>query len=90
LLITDIVMPGMRGTELALELERLRPGIKTIYMSGYIDDAVVRRGITQSNATFLQKPFSLHSLAQKVSEVLAQTDSREGDGDSTKVVRGAA
>ena len=90
LLITDIVMPGMRGTDLALELERLRPGIKTIYMSGYIDDAVVRRGITQSNATFLQKPFSLHSLAQKVSEVLAQTDSREGDGDSTKVVRGAA
>ena len=72
LLITDIVMPGMRGTELALQLGRLRPGIKAIFMSGYIDDAMVRREIAELTATFLQKPFSLHSLAQKVREALQE------------------
>jgi two-component system cell cycle sensor histidine kinase/response regulator CckA len=90
LLITDIVMPGMSGTDLALELGRLRPGIKTIFMSGYIDDAVVRRSITQSNATFLQKPFSLHSLAQKISEVMLKPDSGEKNGSENVVLAGVS
>jgi CheY-like chemotaxis protein len=90
LLLADIVMPGMRGTELAWELGKLRPGIKTIFMSGYIDDDVVRRGIAQSNATFLQKPFSLHLLAQKVKEVIASPHSGRASGCPDTVVPPAA
>ncbi len=91
LLITDIVMPGIRGTELALELRRLRPGIRTMFMSGYIDNAAVRQGIAESNSIFLQKPFSLHSLAQKINEVLAQTDIPvDEDGGLGKLVLGNA
>ena len=71
LLVTDVVMPGMKGTQLSLELRQRRPAIKTIFMSGYIDDAVVRCGLSESSAIFLQKPFSVHALAQKVREVIA-------------------
>ena len=73
LLITDVVMPGMYGTDLSQELQRLRPGIRTIFMSGYIDDAMVRSTMMKSGSAFLQKPFTLHILAQKVREVIGQT-----------------
>jgi CheY-like chemotaxis protein len=71
LLLTDIVMPGRSGRELAVQAAELYPGLKVIYMSGYMDDDIVRRGVSSAGVHFLQKPFSLVSLAQKVQEVLA-------------------
>jgi CheY-like chemotaxis protein len=73
LLLTDLVMPKMSGGELSQILETLRPDLKTIYMSGYTDDAVLRHGIRDRCAAFLQKPFSLGTLARKVRETLAST-----------------
>jgi YesN/AraC family two-component response regulator len=74
LLITDLVMPGISGRELAQVLGGLRPDLKTIYMSGYTDDAVLRHGIHELGATFLQKPFSLGTLASKVRDILGGTE----------------
>jgi two-component system, cell cycle sensor histidine kinase and response regulator CckA len=66
LLITDTVMPGLGGRELAQRMKALRPEIKVLYMSGYTDDAVVRHGVLTEQVAFLQKPFSLDTLARKV------------------------
>jgi PAS domain S-box-containing protein len=74
LLITDLVMPKMSGRELAQMLGSLRPDLKTIYMSGYTDDAVVRHGISGLGVTFLQKPFSLDTLAHKVRDTLGRPE----------------
>jgi PAS domain S-box-containing protein len=70
LLISDVVMPKMSGRELSEMLGSLRSNLKTIYMSGYTDDAVLRHGIREKAANFLQKPFSLSVLARKVRETL--------------------
>jgi CheY-like chemotaxis protein len=74
LIITDMVMPGMSGRELAQMLGSLRPDLKTIFMSGYSDDAALRHGIKDTDATFLQKPFSLGTLARKVRETLGRSE----------------
>ena len=74
LLITDLVMPGISGRDLAQTLGSLRPDLKTIYMSGYTSDAVLRHGIQEQSATFLQKPFSLGTLARKVRDALGRTE----------------
>jgi len=70
LLLTDVVMPQMNGRELAEQLATVRPGLKVLYMSAYTDDAVILRGVVQSGAAFLQKPFSMEALARRVREVL--------------------
>lgn len=70
ILITDVVMPGMGGRELAKKLVSLRPGISVLYLSGYTEDAVVTQGANGTPAAFLQKPFTLQNLAKKVREVL--------------------
>jgi PAS domain S-box-containing protein len=70
LLLTDVIMPGMSGAELSKRIARHIPGIKMLFMSGYIDDSVVRQGISENETAFLQKPFTPLSLAKKVREVL--------------------
>jgi CheY-like chemotaxis protein len=71
LLLTDVVMPGMKGPELRARIEPLRPGIRTIYMSGHTADAVLTAGVGDENVRFLQKPFSRGDLADKVRQALA-------------------
>ncbi len=70
LLLTDVVMPEMSGPELAHQLTLHRPGIKVIFASGYIDDAIARQGILDSTVAFLQKPYRPKALARKIREVL--------------------
>ena len=70
LLLTDTVMPGMGGAELAAQLASLRPDTKVVFMSGYTDDAIVRHGVLSEGTAFLQKPFTLDVLVRKVREVL--------------------
>jgi CheY-like chemotaxis protein len=70
LLVTDVVMPGVGGRELADRLQALQPGLRVLYMSGYTDDEVVRRGVEADRVHFLPKPFSPHLLTQRVREVL--------------------
>jgi PAS domain S-box-containing protein len=70
LLVTDVVMPGMDGRTLAKRLTTIHPNMKVLYMSGYTDDTLLRRGIFSGDLVFLQKPFTPFSLACKVREVL--------------------
>ena len=70
ILITDVVMPGMSGRELAQRVSASRPQIKVLYLSGYTEDAIIHEGAQEPSAAFLQKPFTLHVLARKVRELL--------------------
>ncbi len=70
LLITDVVMPQMNGKELVAQIETLNPLIKVLFISGYTANVIVKRGILEADVHFLQKPFSLNSLTNKVREVL--------------------
>ena len=70
LLVTDVVMPGAGGRQLADELRRHRPDLRVLYMSGYTDDAIVRHGVEANIDAFLQKPFTPLSIARKVREVI--------------------
>jgi two-component system, cell cycle sensor histidine kinase and response regulator CckA len=71
LVITDVVMPGISGRELAQELLKLRPGIKVLYLSGYTEDTFMSEGPMERGTAFLQKPFTLQNLSRKVREVLS-------------------
>ena len=70
LVLTDIVMPGINGRGLVERLNGIRPGIKSLYMSGYTDDDIVRRGFIEPSKRFLQKPFTTDLLLQTVRQVL--------------------
>ena len=70
LVITDVIMPGMNGCELAEKLLQTRPRIRCLFMSGYTADVIARSGLVENRAHFLCKPFGRDDLAQKVREVL--------------------
>jgi CheY-like chemotaxis protein len=70
LMVTDVVMPGMSGRELAVTLQLQAPDLKVLFMSGYTDDSVVRQGINFEKVAFLQKPFTPFDLLKKIREVL--------------------
>jgi signal transduction histidine kinase/CheY-like chemotaxis protein len=70
LLLTDVVMPGLSGRELARRLEASRPGLRTLYMSGYTDDDILRHGVSRREVAFLPKPFAPDELLSRVGETL--------------------
>ncbi len=72
LVITDVVMPRMNGREFAEALAEFRPELKVLFISGYADDVVLQAGISVNGVPFLQKPYSLKQLGNKVHELLTQ------------------
>ena len=70
LLVTDVVMPGMNGRDLAQQIRALHPGPKCLFMSGYTADIIARNGVLDQGVPFIQKPFSRRDLAAKIREVL--------------------
>lgn len=71
LLLTDVVMPGMSGRELAAQLRARRPGLKVVYMSGYTGDVLGDRGVPEPGITLIQKPFTPRTLLRRLREVLS-------------------
>ena len=70
ILVVDVVMPGISGKTLAEELSHARPDLKTLFMSGYTDEAIIQHGILDSGVAFLPKPFSPMGLATTLRSVL--------------------
>ena len=75
-------MPRTGGRELAEALHRILPQLKVIFISGYTGDFVVRNAILESGAAFVQKPFSMQSLARKIREVLDGSSAAASQMDS--------
>src|SRR5262249_52360710 len=89
LLLTDVIMPGMNGRELAQRVSEIRPNIKVLYMSGYTENAIGHNGTLDAGITLLQKPFTLHALKAKVREVLDQTTLPQEVAMSARAVTGS-
>ena len=84
LMLADLVLPGMGGPELAEELQPARPEMRVLYISGYHNDARVRR-LEQAGKAFFPKPFTAAAIAEKVSELLAATPKKPGQAAVTGV-----
>jgi signal transduction histidine kinase/sensor domain CHASE-containing protein/ActR/RegA family two-component response regulator len=71
ILVTDVVMPHMSGPELAAKLTDARQAMKVLFISGYTDDTVFRHGVLEGGVAYLQKPFNLKAISQKIRDVLS-------------------
>ncbi|MGC4081409.1 MAG: response regulator [Vicinamibacterales bacterium] len=69
-LLTDVIMPGLNGRQLAEHVQAIRPNIRTIYMSGYTDDSVVQQVVLQADAFYIQKPFDAETLGRTLRQAL--------------------
>jgi CheY-like chemotaxis protein len=78
LMITDVIMPGMTGYDLAVRFASLRPTMKVLYISGYTADMIVRQGVLEPGTAFMSKPFTPDALAEKVRDLLRE------DGESPR------
>jgi len=85
LLITDVVMPGMGGWQVAEAIRNVNPIVDVLFISGYTGDDVVRHGVQDDGANFLQKPFSSAALAAKVREILDAKNSRQSGGSKVNL-----
>lgn len=70
LVLTDVILPEMNGLELSRELEAIRPNIKKLFMSGYTADVIAHQGVLNEGIHFIQKPFSMRTLSDKIREAL--------------------
>jgi DNA-binding NtrC family response regulator len=70
LLLTDVILPGLSGRNIADQLHLVRPSMKVIYMSGYTDEFIADHGIMDPDIVLLEKPFAISSLLQSIREVL--------------------
>jgi CheY-like chemotaxis protein len=86
LLLTDVIMPGMNGRELAQRISEIRPNTKVLYMSGYTENVIGHNGTLDADVRLLQKPFTLRDLKNTVREVL---DSTQFPQETAKSVRSA-
>jgi two-component system, cell cycle sensor histidine kinase and response regulator CckA len=88
LVLSDVVMPRMGGREFADQLAQLRPGLPVLFMSGYTNDEIMRRGLLEPGAPFLAKPFSPETLSSKVREVLDLSGSSTLQGVPARTTTG--
>jgi PAS domain S-box-containing protein len=77
LLLTDVIMPGMNGHELAQRITAMRPDVKVLYMSGYTENVIGHNGMLDKGVRLLQKPFNLRDLKERVREVIDSTATPE-------------
>ena len=70
LILTDVVMPGVSGGDLAKQLKQAMPSLKVVFMSGYNDDEVMRHGVSSNETAFLQKPFTRDLLVKRIEEAM--------------------
>jgi DNA-binding response OmpR family regulator len=87
LLITDVILPGINGWELCIDLLKKRPSIKTIYISGYDHEEIIKTGKIRKEDGFLSKPFSPEQLAAKIRDILGSTYCNQKENNSTEVSR---
>src|SRR5580698_9171455 len=85
LLLTDVIMPGMNGRELAQRIAEIRPNVKILYMSGYTENVIGHNGMLDAGIRLLQKPFNLRDLKSKVREVLDATPNSPEVAMSTSI-----
>ncbi len=80
LLVTDVILPGMNGPQLAAQVKQISPRTRVLYVSGYTSNAIVHYGVLDSGLWFLAKPFSLSELVAKVRQVLDAESAEPGPG----------
>jgi two-component system, cell cycle sensor histidine kinase and response regulator CckA len=80
--VTDVVMPGMSGQQLAEHARERAPGLRIVFMSGHTDDIVVRDGARHGDIAFVQKPFTRDSLLRAVEEALQKEPPKRANGAS--------
>jgi two-component system, cell cycle sensor histidine kinase and response regulator CckA len=79
LLLTDVVLPGQNGRDLANDMRTICPNLRIIFISGYPENVVTRQGIQEEGMYYLPKPFSLRSLTRKVKQVLEQEETENSE-----------